>query len=101
MKPTTEKAFQAQVVGLAKLRGWSVFHPLHSIGSEPGWPDLTLVRGRRLVFAELKSQTGRTTAAQDRWLAELAATEAEVFLWRPADWTQIEAVLAGRDADAA
>jgi hypothetical protein len=45
-----------------------IFHPRYSLGSEPGWPDLTLVRrrDRRLIFAELKSREGRRVAAPGR-----------------------------------
>jgi VRR-NUC domain len=78
-----EKQWQATVVDAARLLGWKVFHPYDSRRSEPGWPDLTLVRPPRLVFVELKVH-GRLTGAQRRWLSLLAACGAEAYLWRGA-----------------
>ena len=94
----TEKAFQAQVVALARTLGWQVYHPFDSRRSTPGFPDLTLVRDRRLVFAELKTERGRVTAAQRGWLDALGGVAAaadcvEVYLWRPSDWDDIERIL--------
>lgn len=88
-----EREWQAKVVDLARWAGWHVFHPYYSRRSEPGWPDLSMVRGDRLVFAELKTRTGRVTEAQHRVLGLLAATGAEVYLWRPQDWTDVVRVL--------
>jgi len=48
------------------------------------------------VVAELKSVAGKTTAAQDEWLALFAAVPGvTVKLWRPDDdsWAEIEEVL--------
>lgn len=81
----TERDFQRQVLDLARLFQWRAYHPFLSKWSERGFPDLTLVRGSRLVFAELKRDMGRTTPAQDEWLGLLGATCAEVYVWRPAD----------------
>jgi hypothetical protein len=62
-----------------------------------GWPDLTLVRGEQLIFAELKSDRGRLTDQQQVWL-EVLGKVAEVYEWRPCDWASgaIETVLRGR-----
>ena len=53
-------------------------------------PDLCLVRGRRLIFAELKTEKGRLTPAQEAWLEAFKALRStapiEVYVWRPADW---------------
>ena len=92
----TEKQFQATVVELARLAGWLCFHPFDSRRSTPGFPDLTLVRGGRIVFAELKVPPRTTTAAQDRWLAALqAVAAAEVHVWKPGDWDSIQQTLLG------
>lgn len=94
----SEAQLLAAVRRLAQLRGFMAYHTHDSRRSEPGFPDLVLVsaRQRRLVFAELKTATGKTSPAQDEWLAALAAAGAEVFLWRPADLqTVIPAVLGG------
>ena len=94
----TEAALLAAVRQLAKYNNWMTYHTQWSRGSEPGFPDLLLVNARqqRIIFAELKSPTGKTTPAQDLWLAALTAAGAEVALWRPADLPDIAAVLRGR-----
>ncbi len=102
----TERVFQAQVEQYARMMGWLVSHALLSIGSVAGFPDLVLIRREqpsanllthsRLVVAELKSAIGKTTIAQDEWLAAFATVPcAEVKLWRPDDesWADIEATL--------
>lgn len=80
----TEREWQAEVVAIAKQLGWRHFHVHDSRRSEPGWPDLALVR-ERLVLAELKTDTGRTSAAQERWLSLLTSAGVETHLWRPSD----------------
>jgi hypothetical protein len=95
----TEKQFQAAVVEYAELTGWLVYHTFDSRRSNPGYPDLTMVRGGELLFVELKTEKGRLSVAQRDWLAALEAvagwpTDAvEVFTWRPSDWPEIEMVL--------
>jgi hypothetical protein len=69
--------------------------PGASIHSPAGFPDLVLCRPPRLVVAELKTATGKATLAQQEWLAALGAcTGVEAALWRPADWSLIDATLA-------
>lgn len=91
----TERAFQAEVLHLAGLFGWRVFHPYDSRRSQRGFPDLTLVRGDRLVFAELKSEGGRVRPEQVEWLDALGGVGGcvEAFLWRPSDLDAIAGVL--------
>jgi hypothetical protein len=91
--PITEKQFEAQVRQLARLCGWLCYHTWRSIHSPAGFPDLVLLRGQRLVFAELKTARGRLTAAQQQWLEALRQTPAEVYVWRPDDWDAIVACL--------
>ena len=94
----TEAEFQQAVVQYARLRNWMAFHPFDSRRSAPGYPDLTLVRAGRLVFAELKTETGRVSAAQVEWFDALdevakSCAHVEVHLFRPSDWPSIEDVL--------
>lgn len=102
---TSEKAFQSAVLELAALQGWKCAHfhdsrrqikPGVFVGdaSAAGFPDLVLVRGTRVVFVELKREKGRVTQQQREWLDVLEAALAEVYLWKPKDWDQIEKVLA-------
>ena len=108
----TEKQFQAAVVQFAKLRKWKGYHTYDSRKSAAGFPDLCMVRGSRIVFAELKSEAGKKTAAQDVWLLSLfnaasaintrihggvdpgVGVGVSVHLWRPSDWLKIEKALA-------
>jgi hypothetical protein len=89
----TEKDFQATVLEYAQLMGWKAYHTWNSMRSAPGFPDLVLVRGSRLIFAELKNVTGKLTPAQEEWLKALSQTVAEVYVWRPGDWEAIELAL--------
>lgn len=89
----TEKQWQQVVTDYAKLRGWMVYHTLHSRGSEPGFPDLVMLRGNRQVVAELKTEKGRTTPAQEAWLAAYRLAGAEVHVWRPSDLQAVLSVL--------
>jgi hypothetical protein len=65
-----------------------VYHTHNSRRSEPGFPDLTVVGAHGVLFRELKSERGRVTADQRRWLDALAAAGADVVVWRPCDWPQ-------------
>lgn len=89
----TEKQFMAQVIQFAKLRGWLVYHTHNSQRSEPGFPDLVMVRGSRIIFAELKRDGAQLTTAQEKWLTALEATPAEEWAWWPDDWPAIERTL--------
>lgn len=91
MNLVSEAAFQEAVRGYARLTGWAEHVVWDSRKSPEGWPDLTLVRGERIVMAELKTESGRLSPAQAEWLERLRATgKVEVFVWRPRDWPEIE-----------
>lgn len=47
----------------------------------------------RVIFAELKTDTGLATPAQRRWLAHLRASGAEAYLWRPRHWRKVQQLL--------
>lgn len=104
----TEKQFQATVVNLATILGWGpIYHTFDSRRSNPGFPDLVLLRGGELIFAELKTDTGKLTDAQKRWIASLRLVRErltritgqddrlpiEVHIWRPRDWEALQARL--------
>jgi hypothetical protein len=93
-----EAEFQAQIVDLARLCGWRIHHTRAArtnrgwrtpITGDPGFPDLVLCRGRRIVFAELKSATGRLSKDQQRWLVSLRACGIDVKVWRPCDMDEV------------
>ena len=80
----TERDLTGYVRDLAKLHGWRRYHTWTSIHSPAGFPDEILLRGERLVVAELKSSIGRVSTAQKEWLdAWSRIPGAEVYIWRP------------------
>lgn len=108
----SEAGFQAAVIGLARIYGWRIYHapdnrPAGRTGRPQrtgtpegaGFPDLVLTRQDRLIFAELKTRTGRLGPGQQDWLTALGyigdehAPAVEVYLWRPDDWPDIQRVL--------
>ena len=78
----TEKQFQSHVVRYAKKRGWRVYHTYDSRRSEPGFPDLVLVRNK-VLFRELKTDKGQLTDAQKTWGQLLTAAGTDYAVWRP------------------
>jgi hypothetical protein len=89
-----EAELQSSVIKMATLFGWMHYHTHDSRRSPKGFPDLVLVRGQRLIFAELKRQNGHYRVGQKEWLAALDKV-AEVHTWRPMDYLDgtIEAIL--------
>ena len=82
-----EKAFMSQIIDLAERTGWLVYHTYDSRRSQKGFPDLVLVRPPEIIFAELKSQSGRLTDEQADWLNALSQIEKSpiIAVWRPDD----------------
>lgn len=69
----SEHEFMKHVMAYAKLRGWQCYHTHISKRSAEGEPDLRLVRGGVLIYAELKREKGgRLSEAQKDVLHELA-----------------------------
>lgn len=89
----TEAQFLAAVLDLARLFGWRAYHTHDSRRSAPGFPDLVLVKPPRIVFAELKSLTGRVTAEQAAWLADLRACGLTAGVWTPRDLQDVARTL--------
>ena len=82
----TERELQATIVAAAKMAGWKCYHTYDSRRSEPGFPDLVLVRHDELIFWELKTEKGRVTEAQNEWLHALHPVEkVHSGIIRPAD----------------
>ena len=84
----TEKQFQSQVIDLAKRLGWLCYHTADSRRSEPGFPDLVLVKDR-ILYRELKIEKGKLTSAQKQWGYTLLKAGADYAVWRPADMKKI------------
>ena len=98
-KTVSEAAFQDAVIDLAHVLGWKVAHfrpaktnqgwrtPVAADGK--GFPDLVMVRGERLIFAELKSEKGKMSPEQDAWMEALRFTGALIAVWQPRHWDHI------------
>lgn len=91
----TEAEFQSDVVNAAKLFGLAVYHTFDSRRSEAGFPDLTIVGARGVLFRELKTDTGKLRKEQQYWLSALRSSGANVKVWRPKDWDVIVSELQG------
>jgi VRR-NUC domain len=104
----SEASFQRAVIDYARASGWKVAHWHDSrrevvrkdgtrltIGDKDaaGVPDLLLVRAGRMICAELKSEKGRVSKAQEEWLDALSAVGVEVYVWRPSEWDEVEEAL--------
>jgi len=93
---TSERMFQDQVMHIARMNGWQVFHASPHLvrpgvwrSDGQGFPDLCLCHPQRgIVFAELKTEKGKLSAAQKVW-ANAIAPHAEWVLWRPSDLDKI------------
>jgi VRR-NUC domain len=101
----TEARFTRAVIDAARLYGWHCAH-FRPARTRRGWkvamighigyPDLTLCHPcLGLLFVELKTQTGRISAAQAGWIAVLRDAGQRAYVWRPGDWQIILAVLRG------
>lgn len=82
----TEKQLLEGIRKESKVFGWAAYHTHRSQFSEPGWPDLVLSKGRRMIFAELKRELEKASPHQVMWLDRLADAGMEVYLWKPSDW---------------
>lgn len=105
----TERDWQGQVLGIARMFGWAWWHdratnfpracprckaPLKMARNDPGWPDLFLVRGDTLIVAELKTDRNYPTADQRAWLdAFRGVRRIVVVVWKPRDAQKIAEVM--------
>ena len=102
MPNAKESEFQAAVIQLAELNGWLVYHAANTKGqlrgqTAAGFPDLVLVKGKKIMFRELKIGRNTATTQQLFWQAHLKSGGHDVAIWHPDYWDAIEATLmAGR-----
>ncbi len=107
----TEADLQASIVSAARDFHWLCYHSHDSRRSEPGYPDLTLVRPPRVLFIECKTDTGRLRSGhfgkKGRWMpgqtnwqsALLACPGVEYVLARPSNLDEVYATLAAKEAN--
>lgn len=92
----SEAVFQEQVLQIASLYGWSWYHTYDSRRSNPGFPDLVLIRGGsrpRTIFLELKSTKGRLTEDQQFWLRHFLDMGWESYALWPDDFDLVNEIL--------
>lgn len=101
----SEALFQDAVVRLALTAGWDAHHirpgrygNVYKTDGLKGMPDLILIgqRGQGIIFAELKSRTGKLSADQERRITQLLNNGVEVHVWRPSDMDAIAKRLSTR-----
>lgn len=92
-----ERDLQSATLDLAALLKWRCYHTFDSRRSHKGFPDVVAVRGKRVLWIEFKSATGKLSAEQSEWAAALLLADQEWYEFRPADWYsgEIERVLRG------
>lgn len=89
-----EDEWQEIVIELAHTLGWRHMFVRRSIGkgrrwttatNVKGWLDLTLwhERQQRIMFVELKTETGTASPEQLAMMASWERAGQEVYLWRP------------------
>ena len=94
MSLPTEAECQRTIIDAARLAGWRVHAERTSrtasggyataIQGDPGFPDLVLVKGRHLLFVELKrDKTGRIGPGQQDWIDALGGCAYATILWVP------------------
>lgn len=101
LRSITEKDWQNTVTVLLTAYGWRWWHGADNRPGlngrvqniKAGLPDIIAARGDRLIFAELKRETGKTTPEQDIALTALGAAGAETYVWRPRDISVVRKVL--------
>ncbi|NWL32962.1 VRR-NUC domain-containing protein [Paenarthrobacter nitroguajacolicus] len=84
----SEDEFQSAVLQLAQLLGYQLrYHNPDSRRSQAGFPDLVLGSSsrKRLLFRELKTDTGRVSPAQRVCMEILNLAGANAAVWRPQD----------------
>jgi hypothetical protein len=69
---------------LKDLALWG-YHVRNSKGSEPGWPDWVIIGPCRIIFRELKSETGTLTPEQREVGQMLQRAGQSWAVWRPSD----------------
>jgi hypothetical protein len=102
----SEADLQDAVIEYLQLTGWTVHAERAArtadgwrtpIQGSPGFPDMVIVKGDRLMFVELKSAKGKLSPEQKVWRDVLIAAGQEWDLWRPRHWQSgyIEQILGG------
>lgn len=90
-----EEDFARTVTDLANAMGYYHMHVRRTVGrgrrwvtgtSVKGWPDYAFWGHGRFFLAELKSESGKLSADQERVIWSLRQAGINVYVWRPSDF---------------
>ena len=106
LRDKLEDEWREEVIDAAHRFGWAVayFRPARTVDGQwrtpvgadgKGWLDLTLVRDR-VLFVELKRETGVLEDEQRDWIRRLDDAGAEWYVWRPSQMDEVIDVLRRR-----
>ena len=100
VKPSKKKGhphedFRRQVVDIARLLGYKCYWTWRSHHSPKGDLDLRLIKPPRLIWAELKVPPDKLTSEQRECFDLLEQCGQEVYVWTPAEFDDIVAILRG------
>lgn len=96
----SEKEFATAFEKLLGYNGFTWYHTHDSRRSVAGFPDYCCIRANppRFLFAELKTEKGKLSDDQAKWIALLEVVGVEVHIWRPGDLPEINEILSRRRA---
>lgn len=89
-----EKEYQRDIQLHLQRHGWLDYHPRVSFYDRPGFPDIVAIRPPRVIFAEIKTDKGRLSPAQEEYKRQLEACPGvEYYIWRPRDWEMVKRII--------
>ena len=103
--PVKEADLQDAIIDIARVLGYRVAHFRPALtdkgwrtpvsGDGKGFPDLELAHAQkhRTLYIECKSEKGRLSPEQNRWLMVLALAGNECYIIKPSEWEYIKDVL--------
>jgi hypothetical protein len=104
LRTIPESQFQKDVQRVLDAYGWIWYHAADNVprggyiaNIRAGFPDIVAARGSRILFAELKRETGKLADDQVRWGDAILAAGQEYYVWYPHDMALIQEVLARRE----
>lgn len=92
-KGMTESVLQRSITQAARGLGFKVFHHLYAVGSERGYPDLTIVGHGHIFVWELKGPKPKVYPEQLAWIDALQEAGVDARIIYPEDYDDALAAL--------
>ena len=94
----TERQFYKTVDDTLRAYGWAFDHVVdtypHAKRTSQGFPDYQCFRDGRIVYLEIKSETGKLSHEQEWWGNFLKGFKrVEYYLIRPSDYEKLKEIL--------